>query len=655
MINKTISSAITRAIYLSVLAGLIVPLTTFAETKKIFANRALIYPDVTVSKSTVQNLAISDSRLGILSSMDVQAITSYSRLVLTDHNALSTKSVDNLVALTRSSNPCRKPTIKRLLRVSKQKLTCSPDYSIEVVADPYDNLLYGMGTTPAGINLPVDPAYSSGPNSIVAVIDSGVDYNHQDLKSNMWVNPFEIAGDGIDNDKNGLIDDVYGANFVANNGNPMDDQGHGTHVAGTIGAVRGNGVGLSGVMSPVKIMALKFISASTGTGSLSAAIQSLDYVVKMQKAFKANGKSSSNRIVASNNSWGGTGYYYSPLGIAIQQSIDEGVLFVAAAGNDNKSSETTYFLPANFPQEGIISVAAHDSNNVRASFSNYGATMVDVSAPGVNIASTYMGNAYKYMSGTSMAAPHVAGLAALIASKFPTLTPLQIKDIIIKSRKASTNWGTTAQTGGGIDATQALKLAATRVAPTPTPTPTVTPTPTATPTPKPSVSASPSPTATPKPSVSVTPTPSPSATPKPSVSASPSPTASPKPSVSVTPTPSPSATPKPSVSPKPSPTPNQPVYTSRNSWVTVHSLSYNYRTRASNVTCSARTFPQYIPIVGIPMEVINVSNNAVLRKASTNSSGLATTPLTVPRNATLACRIPPPLGSGISVNRVFIP
>jgi subtilisin family serine protease len=643
MTNKTISLAVTRAIYSSILAGLIVPLTSFAETKKIFANRALIYPDVTVSKSSVHNLAISDSRLGILSSMDVQAITPYSRLVLTDDKALSTKSVDKLVALTRSSNPCRKPAIKRLLRVSKQKLSCSPDYSIDVVADPYDNLLYGMGTTPAGINLPVDPAYSSGPNSIVAVIDSGVDYNHQDLKSNMWVNPFEIAGDRIDNDKNGLIDDVYGANFAANNGNPMDDQGHGTHVAGTIGAVRGNGVGLSGVISPVKIMALKFISASTGTGSLSAAIQSLDYVVKMQRAFKATGRSSSNRIVASNNSWGGTGYYYSPLGIAIQQSVDEGVLFVAAAGNDGKSSETNYFLPANFPQEGILTVAAHDSNNARASFSNYGATMVDVSAPGVNIASTYMGNAYKYMSGTSMAAPHVTGLAALIASKFPTLTALQIKDIIIKSKKASTNWGTTAQTGGGIDATQALKLAATKVVPTPTATP------------KPSVSASPSPTATPKPSVSVTPTPSATATPKPSVSASPSPTATPKPSVSVTPTPSPSPAPKPSVSPTPSPTPNQPVYTSRNTWVTVYSLSYNYRTRASYVTCSARTYPQYSPIVGVPMEVINVSNNVVLGKASTNSSGLASMPITVPRNATLACRIPPPLGSGISVNRVFIP
>lgn len=255
-----------------------------------------------------------------------------------------------------------------------------------------------------------DTSTGSG-NFVVAVIDSGVDYTHPDLAANMWHNPND-AIDGIDNDGNGLIDDYYGAEFVgANSGNPMDDNDHGTHVAGTIGAVGNNGLGVVGVNWGVKIMALKFLSAS-GSGSTSDAIEALNYAV-------AHG------VKVSNNSWGGGGYS-TALFNAIQAAQNAGHIFVAAAGNANQNIDSRPSYPASYNLANVVAVASTTSTDARSSFSNYGVNTVDIAAPGSGIVSTTPGNTYSNFSGTSMATPHVVGAIALYWDANPTATAAQV-------------------------------------------------------------------------------------------------------------------------------------------------------------------------------------------------------------------------------------
>jgi subtilisin family serine protease len=246
-------------------------------------------------------------------------------------------------------------------------------------------------------------------NIIVAVIDSGVRHTHEDLRGNLWTNPGEIEGNGKDDDGNGYVDDIHGINSIDGNaapGDPMDDFGHGTHVAGIIGAAGNNGLGLSGVAWKVRIMALKFLDA-TGNGSTADAIQCLDYA-------RAKGA----RVV--NCSFGSPDYslaFYN----AFNSARSAGIIVVTAAGNVTSDNDATAFYPANFNLDNIVSVAATDSNDLLSYFSNYGATTVDVVAPGSVIFSTihYSDSAYTYMSGTSMASPHVAGALALVRARFP--------------------------------------------------------------------------------------------------------------------------------------------------------------------------------------------------------------------------------------------
>jgi serine protease len=286
-----------------------------------------------------------------------------------------------------------------------------PDYVVSVNRTPNDpsyGSLYGMNK----IGAPAAWDVSTGSRSmVVAIIDTGIDYNHPDLAANMWRNTREVAGDRIDNDANGFVDDIYGYDFANNDGDPMDDNGHGTHVAGTIGAVGNNGVGVAGINWNVQMMALKFLSAS-GSGNLSNAVRALNYAVQMGAKI-------------SNNSYGGGGFF-AAMDTAIANARAAGHIFVAAAGNEANNNDANPSYPAGYNYNNVVSVAATDSMDRLASFSNYGATSVDLAAPGVNIYSTTRNNTYSSFSGTSMAAPHVAGALALAWSVNPSLTYSQL-------------------------------------------------------------------------------------------------------------------------------------------------------------------------------------------------------------------------------------
>lgn len=275
------------------------------------------------------------------------------------------------------------------------------------------------GTAGCDINAEAAWNYLTGDRQVVvAVIDTGIDYNHPDLVDNMWINENEIPGDGIDNDGNGLIDDIHGWNFMAGvtNGIPLDDEGHGTHCSGTIAGVGNNGRGVAGVNWRASLMALKFLGADGG-GFDSDAIACIEYAIQM----------GADVISAS---WGGTGYSQALYDV-IKLCDEAGIAFIAAAGNEGTDNDVMPSYPAAFDLENIISVAATDHNDDLAWFSNYGAESVDVAAPGVEIYSTLLDGTYGSLDGTSMATPHVAGAVALMLAADPTLSPAKIKELVI--------------------------------------------------------------------------------------------------------------------------------------------------------------------------------------------------------------------------------
>lgn len=318
-----------------------------------------------------------------------------------------------------------------------------------VPSDTYYSSLWGLKNTGqyisgqygvSGIDIKAEKAWDitkGSSNIVVAVIDSGVDYTHPDLKNNMWKNTKEIPNNYIDDDKNGYVDDVNGWDFYWSDNDPMDDNRHGTHVAGTI-AASGNYTGVVGVAPNVKIMPLKFLN-STGNGYLSDAVMAISYANKMGAKI-------------SNNSWGGSGYS-STLYSAIQNYSG---LFVAAAGNDTNNNDLYGTYPASFNLPNILSVAAIDNRGSLASFSNYGTTSVDVAAPGVSIYSTTPGGGYQYLNGTSMATPHVAGVAALVLSKNPLSTTSKVKEAITKSVVKLSSLNGKVATGGLVNAYAAV-------------------------------------------------------------------------------------------------------------------------------------------------------------------------------------------------------
>ncbi len=275
------------------------------------------------------------------------------------------------------------------------------------------------------------------------MIDTGIDYTHPDLAANIWTNTAEIQGNGKDDDGNGFVDDVHGYDFANNDGDPMDDNGHGTHVAGTIGAVGNNGIGVAGIDWNVKLMALKFLDA-TGSGLISNAIRALDYAVMMGAQ-------------VSNNSYGGGGYDPA-FADAIHNAQSNGHILVAAAGNDGLNNDTTPSYPSNYNFDNVVSVAATDHNDQLASFSNYGASTVDLAAPGVDILSTYKGGGYAYMSGTSMATPHVTGAVALIRDQHPDWSYTQVIQQLLSTTDPLSSLQGKTITGGRLDLGRALAL-----------------------------------------------------------------------------------------------------------------------------------------------------------------------------------------------------
>ncbi len=305
----------------------------------------------------------------------------------------------------------------------------------------------GFGATAdADIDAPEAWDVSTGAGAVVAVIDSGVDYNHPDLKNNMWVNKGEIPGNRIDDDKNGYVDDYYGYDFANNDGNPLDDFGHGTYVAGTVAADGNNGIGMTGVAPNAKIMALKFMDAN-GSGSTFNAIQALEYATLMGAD-------------VSNNSWGGGGYYQN-LYDAITLAGQAGHVFVAAAGNGGPdqigdNNDRKPFYPSSYPLSNLISVAASDKNDSLTSFSNFGVKSVDLAAPGEQIWSTAPGGRYGVLGGTSMATPHVTGAVALLMASEPGLSASAVRNRILDNVDPIPELNGITVSGGRLNAANAL-------------------------------------------------------------------------------------------------------------------------------------------------------------------------------------------------------
>lgn len=279
---------------------------------------------------------------------------------------------------------------------------------------------------------------------IVAVVDTGIDLQHVDLADALWVNSGEIAANGVDDDGNGYIDDVNGWNFVNNNGNPDDCDGHGTHVAGIIRGTTQDILANPLPAAKIRLMAVKFLDCN-GNGTTSAAVNSIYYAVN-------NGA----RVL--NNSWGG-GSYSGSLHDAIAYSYNHQASFVAAAGNSAQNNDVAPMYPASYGVPNIIAVSATTDADNLASFSNYGASKVHLASPGVGIYSTYLNNMYASLSGTSMAAPFVAGVVAIMAREKQNMNGYQLKQLVLSAVETKSNLNGIVQTGGRMNALASLQSA----------------------------------------------------------------------------------------------------------------------------------------------------------------------------------------------------
>jgi subtilisin family serine protease len=317
-------------------------------------------------------------------------------------------------------------------------------------APPYDELFgeqWALSNTgkeggTVGVDIAAPKAWSLSRGSkkvVVAVIDTGVDYTHPDLAPNIWVNSGEIAGDGIDNDGNGYVDDIHGWDFANKDNDPKDDHFHGTHCAGVIGAAH-DGKGTMGISADVSIMAVKFLNAGGG-GTLEDSLKATEYAIV-------------NHADVLSNSWGGDDFSQAFYDL-IEQANKRGILYVAAAGNDHSNNDAQPTYPASYKNANVISVAAIDNQDQPAKFTNWGATTVHLAAPGVKILSTVLDGKHQAYSGTSMACPHVAGAAALLKA-YTGLSHLELKKRLLDTVQPTRPLAGLVATGGRLNVYQAL-------------------------------------------------------------------------------------------------------------------------------------------------------------------------------------------------------
>jgi hypothetical protein len=320
-----------------------------------------------------------------------------------------------------------------------------PNFVVKAARMPNDRAFGGQWGLRNVQALPAWDVTTGGPVT-VAVVDTGVAYDHPDLAPNAWSNEADHA-DGVDEDGDGFPDDIHGADFFHNDSDPSDDDGHGTHVAGIIGAQGDNSIGVTGVSWDVNLMALKFLDSS-GEGDTADAAAAIDYAVDHGA-----------RVI--NASWTGSRFSQA-LYDAIARAGARGALVVAAAGNDGTDSDAAPQYPAAFDLPNVISVAASDRHDRLLDFSNYGRRSVDLAAPGEEIESTvpyaWDRSGYAAMSGTSMAAPFVSGAAALYLSRSPEATATQVRDAILQSVDRRPTLAHTTASGGRLDIARMLGL-----------------------------------------------------------------------------------------------------------------------------------------------------------------------------------------------------
>lgn len=332
-----------------------------------------------------------------------------------------------------------------------------PNFYYRLAATPNDpqfpnSGMYGL----TKIAAPAAWDLTTGSNAVVvADIDTGLRYTHEDLAANAWTNPGEINGNGVDDDGNGFVDDYYGYDFRYNDSDPLDENGHGTHTAGTIGAVGNNNIGVTGVNWNVKLMAIKIYSAG-GTDSTSAMLVNAYNYVRLMKTRGVN-------IRVTNNSYGdcpeACGYDQATKD-ALEALGNAGVLNVFAAGNNGRNIDTgAPHYPSSYTLPTILAVASSTSTDARSSFSNFGTTSVDLAAPGSSIFSTYnnSNSSYASLSGTSMATPHVAGAAALLSAYNPSLSVYSLKATLMNTVDVLAAWNGVVKTGGRLNVQRALQ------------------------------------------------------------------------------------------------------------------------------------------------------------------------------------------------------
>jgi Subtilase family len=455
----------------------------------VVAESRRVYPGVILTshnglKESIEKLQFSHLR--------------YERLSKTSVLIKDVRERDLPQSYNRAKSLCRKASIRHIKKNAHAYVLCDSNNALKATVTPSDEY-FSIQYGPQLMAAPGAWDVTTGNSDLLAlVVDTGIEVHHPDLAQNIWVNPGEIPNNGIDDDYNGYIDDVNGINAITRVGSGIDDNGHGTHVSGIIGAVGNNSIGISGISHKLKLVSAKFLSAS-GSGSTANAIRAINYGVTL--------KNKGYNVVVMNNSYGSS-VYSKPLYDAVKLAESSGILFVVSAGNNASNNDVRPSYPANYALSNVISVASVDSDSKLSYYSNYGASTTHIAAPGRGILSTILNHSYGYKSGTSMAAPHITGLAILTRSvcdmSMATLRSAILNNgIKVSSLANKLSTGAVANCVGTVYAAQSYcKTTQPDITPSPqptpgTPSPTPTPTPTATPTSTPTATPTATPTNTP--------------------------------------------------------------------------------------------------------------------------------------------------------------